>query len=382
MGLYIHIPFCQNICSFCPYCKFVYNKNLSDQYKISLIKEINMVGSQLPSKKDVTSLYFGGGTPVLMIQDLKDIINTLRKYFIINDGIGVELHPDDITKENLLILKDIGVTMVSLGIQSFDKNCLSMIGREKSNFEEKINWVNQIGFEVIDVDLIFAIPGQTGETLQNDIETAFSLGATQISTYPFIDFTFVANKYKPLPEKDKKRLLAVINDYCKNTDRNRTSVWTFAKKNTEKYSSVTRDNFLGFGVSATTLLHDIFKINTFSIKAYIERINQNMLPTSLTLNFSLRQRAIYYIFWSLYGIKIDSKKFNELIGIPLEKLYGFELWIGKKMGLLKEDGGNYFLTDKGAYYYHYIEQIYTTAYIDKMWNISRKNEFPKQMVLK
>ncbi|MDR1270210.1 MAG: radical SAM protein [Planctomycetaceae bacterium] len=382
IGLYVHIPFCRNICSFCPYCKTIYDNNVAKEYKTALLKEISMIGSTLQTKKETTSLYFGGGTPALMINDLRDIINTLKNYFIIHGGIGVELHPEDITKENLLILKNAGVTMVSLGIQSFNGNCLEKIGRKYSPFEEKIALVNQIGFEVIDVDLIFAIPGQTKEILLQDIETAFSYGATQISTYPFIDFTFADNKYKPLPEKNKKELLEVINNFCNSTDKVRTSVWTFAKKNSGKYSSVTRDNFLGFGVSATTLLRNSFKINTFSIKAYIDRINNNMLPTSLTLNFSLRQRAVYYIFWSIYGMKLNPLKFEELMGIPLKKLYGFELFVGKKLGFLIEKNGTYYLTDKGAYYYHYVEQIYTTAYIDKMWNISQKTDFPKQIILK
>jgi oxygen-independent coproporphyrinogen-3 oxidase len=382
MGLYVHIPFCRKICSFCPYCKVNYNKELAEKYKIALLKEIEMVGSALQSKKEITSLYFGGGTPALMVNDLRDIIEKLEEYFIINNGVGVELHPEDITTENLILLKNAGVSMVSLGIQSFDVKCLSMIGREKSDFEDKIRMVSEIGFDVIDVDLIFAIPGQTKEIILDDIEKAFSLGATQISTYPFIDFTFANNKYKPLSEKSKKELLNAINNYCKNTNRHRTSVWTFSKEGTKKYSSVTRDNFLGFGVSATTLLRDQFKINTFSIDAYINRINNNTLPTSLTLAFTTRQRATYYLFWSAYGIKIDAKKFYELLGVPLKKLYSLELCVGKILGLLKEYDGNYYLTDKGASYYHYIEQTYTTAYIDKMWNVSMKTDFPDKIILK
>jgi oxygen-independent coproporphyrinogen-3 oxidase len=382
IGLYVHVPFCRRICSFCPYCKVVYDEKIARQYKTALLKEIEMVGSGLESKKDMTSLYFGGGTPALMVTDLKDIINKLHNYFVIHDGIGVELHPDDITTENLSILKEAGVTMISIGIQSFNEKCLNMIGRTASKYNEKIMLAKNIGFEVIDIDLIFAMPGQTEEILLEDIKTAFSLGATQISTYPFIDFTFANNEYKPLPEKDKKHLLNVINNYCRNTEKERTSVWTFAQKNTRKYSSVTRDAFLGFGVSATTLLRNEFKINTFSIDAYIEKINDNKLPTALTLNFSLRQRAIYYIFWSVYGMYINSKNFEELFGISIKKIYGFELFLGKKLKLLKECNNNYYLTDRGAYYYHYVEQKYTRSYIDKMWNISQKVSFPEKIILK
>jgi oxygen-independent coproporphyrinogen-3 oxidase len=382
LGLYVHIPFCREICSFCPYCKVLYDVSIARRYKAALLKEIDLAGSVLPSKKNATSLYFGGGTPALMIDDLRDMIDTIKKYFTIQGGIGVELHPEDVTRENLTALRKAGVTMVSLGIQSFDEECLRKLGRGKSDFTEKIAWANQAGFEVIDVDLIFAIPGQTEEILLQDMETAFRSGATQISTYPFIDFTFADNKYKPLPEREKKKLLRGINEYCKSSGKNRTSVWTFAKKDTEKYSSVTRDSFLGFGVSATTLLRKEFKINTFSIDAYIDKINNNVIPTSLTLHFTLRQRAVYFVFWSVYGMKIDSARFKAMIGLPPEKLFSGELWLGKKIGLLKEHDGDYYLTDRGAYYYHFIEQVYTTAYIDKMWNVLRKIDFPEMIVLR
>jgi oxygen-independent coproporphyrinogen-3 oxidase len=235
---------------------------------------------------------------------------------------------------------------------------------------------------VIDVDLIFALPGQTEETLLSDIETAFSSGATQISTYPFIDFTFTDNKYTPMPEKTKKRLLWAINEYCASTGKERTSVWAFAKKNTKKYTSVTRDNFLGFGISAATLLQKQFRINTFSINAYIDRINNNMLPVSLTLHFTLRQRIVYYLFWSFYGLKANKTQFKNIFGTDLNKLFSFVLTLGKTFRLLEEDEDNYTLTEKGSYYYHLIEQKYTNAYIDKMWNISGKIDFPEKIVLR
>ncbi|HEX2927782.1 MAG TPA: coproporphyrinogen III oxidase, partial [Ruminiclostridium sp.] len=147
-------------------------------------------------------------------------------------------------------------------------------------------------------------------------------------------------------------------------------------------SSVTRDSFLGFGVSATTLLRSEFKINTFSIRAYIDRINEKKPPTSLTLSFTKRQRACYYLFWNSYGMNIDPKAFEDMIGKPLLKMYGFELWFAQRAGFMKREGNNYRLTDKGAYYYHYIEQAYTTSYIDKMWNISRLQAFPNKIILK
>ena len=382
LGLYVHIPFCRSICSFCPYCKVLYDQDLSERYLEALLAEIEIVGGTLDAPKEVTSLYFGGGTPALMVDSLADIITALKKYFIIRGGIGVELHPENVRVETLDTMKFAGVIMISIGVQSFDESCLTALGRSEPDYRRIFEAVRKSGFETVDMDLIFAIPGQTARILKKDIETAFANGATQISTYPFIDFTFADNRYKPLPEKEKKKMLSEITAFCAYMGCQRTSVWTFARPGTEKYSSITRDNFLGFGVSATTLLKDQFKINTFSIEGYINRIENGELPTSLTLDFSLRQRAAYYLFWSAYSMRISPDGFLSYFGKPLESMYGPEIGLCVLLGLLIKKGTDYELTEKGAYYYHYIEQAYTTAYIDKMWNISRNEPFPEKIILK
>ena len=276
----------------------------------------------MENRKDVSSLYFGGGTPALMLDDLDEIIKKLKKYFVIKGGIAVELHPDDIRESNLKKLKDAGVTMVSIGVQSFDENSLKKLGRRNIGISEKLDMVKKMDFAAVDIDLIFGIPGQTENTLRKDIIKAFESGATQVSTYTFIDFTFADNEYRPLPEKIKKKMLQEIIAVCSELKIERTAVWTFGKKGTEKYSSITRDHFLGFGVSATTLLKTSFKINTFSTEEYSRRINQDLLPTSLTLKFTKRQRALYYLFWSTYTMKIDSQSFKNIIGVSINEMFG------------------------------------------------------------
>ena len=154
VGLYVHIPFCESICDFCPYFKVKYDETLAKEYIDAVIKEINLVCSKQEGKKTVTSLYFGGGTPALVLAGLQKIINKLKEYFIIKEGIGVELHPENICENTLYILKSFGVNMVSIGIQSFDSNCLNMLGRKDNKFIEKLELVKLYGFPVIDVDLI------------------------------------------------------------------------------------------------------------------------------------------------------------------------------------------------------------------------------------
>ena len=380
-SIYVHIPFCKTICSFCPYCKVKYDKEICDQYIDALLNEIQIVCRDMKRKKRVTSLYFGGGTPALAADRLGEIIRTLQRYFIITEGIGVELHPENVTPYILQTLKNAGVTKISIGIQSFQSKFQKILGRKSFDIKQMAKTLRENPFETVSMDFIFALPDQTFEDLKNDIDLAFSGGANHIAVYPFIDFTFTKSKVPAMDKKSKRKLLDKITEYCSKKGYQRDSIWTFSAEKNAKYSSMTRENFLGFGCSATTLLKDSFKINTFSIDDYRERIRENRLPTSLTIRFTERQRMVYYLFWMAYTTKVDSRDFEKFFGVSLRKSFGFELNIAQLLGFVTERNGVYTMTKKGAFYYHFYENFYTLAYIDKMWGIMRQNAFPHQIQL-
>jgi oxygen-independent coproporphyrinogen-3 oxidase len=379
LGLYIHIPFCKSICNFCPYCKVKYSKEKCDEYIDSLIKEIHIVGSQQREKKKVTSLYFGGGTPALAADRIKEIVDAVNEHFIITEGIGLELHPDNLNTETLQTLKNAGVSKISIGIQSFCSKYQKILGRKSVDITALKNALESVEFQTVSMDFIFALPEQTIEDLKSDIDTAFSLGANHIAIYPFIDFTFTKSPLKAMPKREKRKLLDAVTNYCMSKGYSRNSIWTFSSEENADYSSMTRDNFLGFGCSATTLLKNQFKINTFDVESYCRRIADKKLATSLTIRFTKRQRMIYWLFWTAYSTKVDPKDFERFFGVSLKKTYGFELWLAKLLGFVKEKNGIYKMTLKGAFYYHYYENFYTLAYIDKMWGIMRKEAFPTKI---
>ena len=381
LGLYVHIPFCKSICNFCPYCKVRYSAELCDRYIDALIKEIHIVGSQHAERNKVTSLYFGGGTPALAANRIKDIVDALNDHFIITEGIGLELHPDNVNVEVLQTLKKAGVTRISIGIQSFCDKYQKILGRKKVDTAEMMSALAAVPFETVSMDFIFALPEQTYDDLKSDIDTAFSLGANHIAIYPFIDFTFTESPVAAMPKKEKRELLDAITQYCLGKGYSRSSIWTFSSEPDANYSSMTRDNFLGFGCSATSLFKGQFKINTFDVESYCERIRSGNLATSLTIRFTKRQRMIYWLFWTAYSTRVNARDFEKFFGVPLKKMYGFELWIAKRLGFINEHDGTYEMTLKGAFYYHYYENFYTLSYIDKMWGIMRKEAFPEQIKL-
>lgn len=380
-GLYVHIPFCKSICNFCPYCKEYYSKEKCDRYINYLIKEIHFVGSQISGKKEVTSLYFGGGTPALAVDRIKEIIDAINEYFIITEGIGLELHPDNVNPQTLKALKKAGVTKISIGIQSFSSKYQYILGRKQIDVKAMSEALKVVPFETVSMDFIFALPDQTFEDLKADADKAFEAGANHIAIYPFIDFTFTKSPVKAMPKKQKRLLLDRITEYFYSKGYTRSSIWTFSNTPDAKYSSMTRENFIGFGTSATTLLKKQFKINTFNVDSYCRRIESGKPATSLTIRFTKRQRMIYWLFWTAYSTKVRQQDFEKFFGVSLKKMYRLEIWLSKKAGFVTENNGEYQMTLKGAFYYHYYENFYTLSYIDKMWGIMRKEAFPKKIKL-
>ena len=323
LGLYVHIPFCKSICNFCPYCKVRYSAELCDRYIDSLIREIHIVGSRYMKRKKVTGLYFGGGTPALAADRIKGIVDALKEHFIITEGIGLELHLDNVNAKVLQMLKDAGVTKISIGIQSFSDKYRTVLGRKKIDTAKMLSALSSVPFETVSMDFIFALPGQTYDDLKSDIDTAFSLGANHVAIYPFIDFTFTESPVAAMPKKDKRKLLDAITQYCLEKGYSRNSIWTFSSKPNANYSSMTRDNFIGFGCSAASLFKEQFKINTFDVDSYCERIRSGNLATSLTIRFTKRQRMIYWLFWTAYSTRVNAKDFEKFFGVPLKK----NVWI-------------------------------------------------------
>lgn len=380
-GLYIHIPFCKKVCSFCPYYKIPYSKDLMKKYIVSLLEEIKLVAALNENRVGITSIYFGGGSPALAISFLPEIMARIDESFIISGNIGIELHPGDINKDLIKCLKSIGFNMVSIGVQSFQEKCLRVLGRDNIDSIEKIKIAVEGEFKVIDIDLIFGIPGQTSEDLTRDFEIAKNSRATQVSTYPFIEFSYRDLRSRPAGRNIQKIMLEDLIDISLRKGFKRAAVWTFSKKGYQIYSSVTRDNYIGFGPSAASLTNNIFKINTFSVEEYIKCLSGGKLPTALTLKFDKRRRALYWLFWSAYNLHLSKLSFRDLFNEELDSFFGFEIFLGKKLKLIRDEAEGYEVTFKGAQLFHLIEQVYTYQYIDKTWKTALEDPWPKKIIL-
>ena len=189
LGLYVHIPFCRELCGFCPYCKVQYDRAVCDRYLDRLIQEIHLVGGQLPGRKRVTSLYFGGGTPsYLGAERLEVILETVFAHYHVSADaeITTEANPDSAREErSLRHLREAGFNRISLGMQSACDEELRRIGRVHTH-EETISAVKAAraaGFDNVSLDLIYGLPGQTSTRWEENLRAAIALAPEHLSCY-------------------------------------------------------------------------------------------------------------------------------------------------------------------------------------------------------
>lgn len=185
-GLYIHIPFCKQACSYCDFY-FVTRKQLIEPFTEALLREIEHQKNSAFAEETIKTIYLGGGTPSLLTpRQLDKIFSSLHNTFNIDaDEVTIELNPDDVTAAYLNKLRSLGITRASMGVQSFQPELLTFMHRAH-NPEEAIRALETIrdtGFPDFTADLIYGNPGQTREMLRTDIHTLLAFKPPHISAY-------------------------------------------------------------------------------------------------------------------------------------------------------------------------------------------------------
>ncbi len=273
-NVYIHIPFCRNICTYCDFSKMFYNEEMISNYLNSLEKEINKT-----YKNDaIETLYVGGGTPSCLnkkhLEKLFEIINifNLKKDY----EFTFECNIEDINKELLIFLKNNKVNRLSIGIQSFNKKILNTLGRNY-NFDiiEKILLCKKY-FDSINVDLIYGINNQTIKDLKQDLEKFLSLDITHISIYSLIleDNTILKiNNYVPMEDDEVREMYDLIKKILKENNYIHYEISNFSKKGYESKHNLNywnNNTYYGFGLGASGYINNIRYTNTRNINKYLK----------------------------------------------------------------------------------------------------------------
>ncbi len=355
IGIYVHIPFCVRKCAYCDFLSFSCCEESWGPYFKALANEIE---SSPYSGKAVDTIFFGGGTPSLPSAEyIVNILAKIRGKFRVceNAEITVEGNPDSLSYEKLLAYMAAGISRISMGFQSLDNGMLKLMGRVHDRETALLAFDNarRAGFDNINVDLIFGLPGDDRRAFRETLETLVRLGPEHISAYSLIveEGTKIAARIDrgELPEPDDgidRENCHFAAEYLKKNGYRQYEISNFAKPGFESRHNMRywkQENYLGFGLGASSFMENRRFSNGDNLDEYVK---MNGRP-GLREDIGLSENELMDEFMML-GYRMtsgpDFVKFTERYGEnPLEK-YSEKLGRLCKEGLLDE---NYAVTEKG-----------------------------------
>lgn len=390
VGLYLHVPFCKNLCPFCPYHRIEYDEELFAQYEEAVHAEIELY---TPSLKDCefVSLYIGGGTPTVNMLGLLRILDHLKQRFSLSCDICIELHPSNMDSECLGGLKNAGVTMLSIGVESTSDRILKNIGRNHDG-ETAIKSLRRAvntGFDSVNADLMFALPSQELQDWENDLKAVINEGVDQISTYPLFSFPYSdlgqSQKIRQVKRPESQLIRSMLNltdSLSTDSGYKRCAVWSWLKPSKKKFSSITRHHYIGFGPSAASMTGTDFYVNTFDVTSYAEALPDKR-PVALSMSVDKRLEMAYWLYWRVYELKVFQEDFHDLFGKEnsLDSTFYNVIKPFELAGMIGKNNGGYQVTDSGAYWIHRLQNEYSLNYINRLWGSCRRESWPSEVSL-
>jgi oxygen-independent coproporphyrinogen-3 oxidase len=390
LGLYLHIPFCEQICPYCPYNKEIYRPDVAKRYTMAVKKEIDFY-AEIVGNKPITSFYIGGGTPTTMLHSgIEDILEHIRDTFNMQCEIHLESHPNHLSSENLHAIKSLGVTNLSVGVEALQDRHLSFLKRPYTANEALANVKRAVGmnFKCVNADFIFALPDQTYDEIKQAGQTLVAMGVNQVAAYPLFRFPYTkmgsdsnGNGYKRSTIFKRRKMLGILEDIFYHAGFERTSVWAFTRRGIPKYCSVTVPLYIGLGASGSSYLNDIFYLNTFNVAEYINAHENGRMATALSLDLSEKMQMAGWLYWRIYETRFEKKDFHKRFGKDFDSVYGKYLKPLANLGFLKDDGEQIILSDKGNYWLHAFEDFFSIDYISTLWGTSKQEPWPEKVVL-
>ncbi len=343
MPLYVHVPFCESLCPFCPFHRVLLDEPLADAY-------YKVLAAQLRRLADdgwvFIELCMGGGTPTTRPQALVALIQQAMSLWDLRQ-VTVETNPNHLRDEILQPLLDAGVTRLSVGVQSLHDGRLEKLGRLHA-YGGRDRILEAIGntqgrFDTFNVDMIFNLPEQTIDELDEDLRLLKATGVDQISYHPLmptdedlhgesdfghIDFHREHEMYR--------RIVA-----CLEPEYQRGSVWCFDRKPQviDEYF-VSNPEYLGIGSGAFSLLDAWFHATSFDIGHYMESCHDGDLVFAQRHRLGVLERQAYRLLTGLFGVRV-----------PVARMGGMR-WLMPLLqggGLLRRQGGFYELSERGCY---------------------------------
>lgn len=273
-SLYVHIPFCRQICSYCDFAKVIYQDVFISDYFQSLFFELESFQS-----KKYKTIYIGGGTPsCLPLPILENLLIKLTKLLYKNNyEFSIECNVEDITTDLLTLLKKYGVNRISIGVQTFQKKWIQLCGRTHT-LNQAIQNIQLASayFENINIDMIYALPYQTLIDLKNDLSILLSLPIQHISYYSLIieKNTIFYRKFEDMDDVLQAKMYRLIYQQLKKSGFYRYEISNFAKKGFQcKHNLVywTNQHYDAVGLNASGYQKNMRYTNTRNLTLYNQK---------------------------------------------------------------------------------------------------------------
>lgn len=364
LELYVHIPFCVRKCQYCDFLSGPSDEETKDRYIEALLKEIR--AAEHTEDYEIVSVFIGGGTPsALKAEAIASVMRTLQeKFFFCEDAeVTIEANPGTVDLEKLTIYRNVGINRLSLGLQSTDAEELKLLGRIHSyeEFLKSYEWAREAGFSNINIDLMFAIPGQTGEAWRQHLYQVAELNPEHISAYSLIieEGTPFAEQNLDLPDEDTE--YQMYEDTAEILERygyRQYEISNYAKQGymcRHNAGYWQRREYLGFGLGASSLYRGMRFSNTRRMQEYLkESRNPDQIRKDVTV-LSRNERIEEFMFLGLRMTEgISEKKFEENFDVRLMDVYGDILQKYEETGFMEHIETKWRLTRKGIHVSNHI----------------------------
>jgi menaquinone C8-methyltransferase len=351
ISLYVHIPFCRSLCPFCCFNRYLFLEDLARRYFTDLKKELELYIRRGFTFSDI---YFGGGTPTVLMDELGSFISLLREKFPVK-VISLETTPRELTTENIALLKAAGINRLSVGVQSFDEQVLKTMGRVNGPAEEVKNRLRAAEgqFDTLNVDFVFNFPGQTVEQFAADVTAFKELRIDQATFYPLMASPHkkdaMERRFNRVDNSREKRFYDVILNQLYRGGYKASTAWCFSRgeRMIDEYI-IESDDYIGIGAGSVSIVDGNFYVNSFSLERYHELTGAGQLPIVGWRRLTEKESRRYYLLTKLFGTKVDMEALRRRFG----KAKGSGLWLEliflKAFGLIQGDGSMQ-VTEKGMY---------------------------------
>ncbi len=342
-SVYIHIPFCQNICSYCDFAKVYYFSNWVTSYLETLKKEI----IKTYQGEKIKTIYIGGGTPSsLSIEELTKLFSIINLFDKSNlEEFTIEINVENINNEKLALFKKHEVNRLSLGVQTFNDKHLSFLNRKYSTDDviKVIKETKKIGFNNISVDLIYGIPNQTIKDLKKDLEILTKLDIEHISTYLLSieqNTKLYIDNNSEVEDEISHEMYYYINEFLVKKGFVHYEISNYAKKEKKsKHNLVYWNNeeYYGFGLGASSFIDNKRYENTKSFNDYIK--GKYILNTNQLSNKELMENEMILGLRKIEGL--NQKHFFNKYKVKMKEQFNIESLIVS--GDLVEEGDYLFI---------------------------------------